>query len=262
MPSPFPGMDPWLEDPDVFPGFHARFITYIAEVLQPQLRARGYFIDANERVWIDESQRNIYPDVAVVAHRDPSGVQSTGSDLATADEPVRVHQLETEMRQTYLEIFDRHQRRLVTAIEVLSPVNKRAGKGRRLYRKKQLELQSAGVNLVEIDLLRRGRHTLCVPSTLAEGVRPWAYLICLWRPNQSDYELYPIPLRSLLPRIHVPLAANDTDAVLDLQTAFNRAYDAGPYPDRLDYLAPPAVELSDEDFEWTKTLLHKPGLRP
>jgi hypothetical protein len=254
-------MDPWLEDPDVFHGFHSRFTIYIAEVLQPQLRSRGYYIDANERVWIEESQRNIFPDVAVVAQRDPVRAPATVRDLATADEPVRVRRLETEMRQTYLEIFDRQHRRLVTAIEVLSPANKRPGKGRRLYRKKQIELQSAGVNLVEIDLLRRGRHTLCVPSTLAEGVRPWSYLICLWRPNRSDYELYPIPLRSPLPRIHIPLAAVDADAVLDLQNTFNRTYDSGPYPDRLDYLSPPIIELCDEDLEWTRKLLHEAGLR-
>ena len=182
----------------------------------------------NERVWIEESQRNIYPDVAVVAQRDPARAQAISRDLATADEPVWVRQLETEMRQTYLEIFDRQHRRLITAIEVLGPANKRPGKGRRLYRKKQLELQSAGVNLVEIDLLRLGQDTLCVPSTLAEGVRPWSYLICLWRPNKSDYELYPIPLRTPLPRIHIPLAADDADVVLDLQNAFNRTYDSGP----------------------------------
>ncbi len=254
-------MDPWLEDPDVFPGFHARFTTHIADLLQPQLRKKGYFIDANERVWIEESQRSIYPDVAVVALRHPEQDQAAATDLATADEPVRIRALETEMRQRYLEIFDRQQRRLVTTIEVLSPANKRAGKGRRLYRKKQVELQSAGVNLVEIDLLQRGRHTLCVPKTLAEAVRPWSYLICLWRPNQSDFELYPILLRSPLPRIHIPLKASDADAALDLQETFSRVYDSGPYPDRLDYNSPPLPPLSLDDERWAGELLRSAGLR-
>jgi Protein of unknown function (DUF4058) len=37
MPSPFPGMDPFLENPGIFSDFHDSFITYLRENLQANL---------------------------------------------------------------------------------------------------------------------------------------------------------------------------------------------------------------------------------
>ena len=41
MPSPFPGMDPWLESPLLWPGVHARLIPLFAEQLAPQVIPAG-----------------------------------------------------------------------------------------------------------------------------------------------------------------------------------------------------------------------------
>jgi len=38
MPSPFPGMNPYLEHPSLWAGIHHRLITAIANDLAPQLR--------------------------------------------------------------------------------------------------------------------------------------------------------------------------------------------------------------------------------
>lgn len=37
MTTPFPGMDPFLEDPIVFPDFHDRFIAHLSEAIQAEI---------------------------------------------------------------------------------------------------------------------------------------------------------------------------------------------------------------------------------
>src|SRR5690606_17528426 len=108
--------------------------------------------------------------------------------LIEIDEPVRVKNIQGEVRESYLEIFELSSHRLVTGLEFLSPANKRKSPGRKLYQKKQRELADANVNLVEIDLLRAGRHVLAVPEAIAEELQPWEYLVNLVRPSREVYE--------------------------------------------------------------------------
>lgn len=257
MPSPFPGMDPWLEHPARFGGLHSQLVAYAVELLQPQLLDRGYFVAPNERVWVEETQRDILPDGAVVQWRQGAG--SSPATVAEADKSVKVRKFKSEFRQPYLEIFDSARRKLITGIEFVSPTNKSKTTGRRLYRKKQRELQAAGVNLVEVDLLRDGRPIVLAEPALTESVLPWDYLVCLWRAHEDeDYELYPIPLRSRLPRIRIPLKPNEAEPTLDLQAVLDRAYDAGPYRVSVDYRKKPAPPLVLPDEQWAHSLLAPP----
>lgn len=259
MPSPFPGMDPWLEHPVRFSGLHSQLVTYAMEILQPQLLSRGYFAAANERVWIEESQRDILPDGAIVQWR--RDTVSSPVLVAPPDPSVKVRRFQSEHRQAFLEVFDSQHRKLITGIEFVSPTNKMKSIGRRLYRKKQRELQAAGVNVVEIDLLRRGRSVVLAGPTLAESVKPWDFLVCLWRAaDDEEFELYPIPLRSPLPRIGIPLKSNEAEAVLDLQAVFDKAYDAGPYRVSVDYQQAPIPPLNSADQAWADDCLRQAGI--
>jgi hypothetical protein len=248
MPSPFPGMDPYLESPELWRGVHARLITYASEAIQEQLRGTPYFADIEERTWITEAERRIYPDVAIA--RQPSPPKQATESTLQADEPVLVHVWPEEFREGFVQIYESAGHRLVTSIEFVSPTNKSKNQGRRLYLRKQHELSLGGVNLVEVDLLRRGKHVLKVPSALVQPLRPWDYLVSIWRPTQTDFEVYPMALRSPLPRIRIPLKPGDSDTVLDLQSLINRAYDAGPYTARIEYGNPPEVPLTAEDQDW------------
>lgn len=255
MPSPFPGMDPWLENPSRFAGLHSLLVAYAVELLQPQLLERGYFITANERVWVEESMRDILPDGAVLQWK-PDNKTKSPVTVADADKSVKVRKFKSEFRQPYLEIFDNEGRKLITGIEFVSPTNKSKSEGRKQYRAKQQELQSAGVNMVEVDLLRRGKPIVLAPPGLTESVRPWDYLVCLWRAHEDeDFDLYPIPLRSRLPRIRIPLKPKEVEPVLDLQLAFDKAYDAGPYRVSVDYQKPPAPPLEADDEAWARLQL-------
>jgi hypothetical protein len=248
-------MDPYLEDPALWPGFHHLLIAASVEQLQPQLRPRNYYVNIEERVWLLESERSVYPDMAVIDRGRATREPTASTAVLEPDAPVVIHALEEEFHEAYLEIYDSQGHRLVTSIEFLSPANKSEGPGRDLYRRKQEEVAAAGVNLVEIDLLRGGLHAVKAPRHLLEKLRPWHYLVSIWRPGKLDYEVYPIGLRCRLPRIRVPLRAGDADGVLDVQAAFARAYDTGPYPERLNYAASPPWPLAGDDQRWAEEVL-------
>jgi hypothetical protein len=255
-------MDPWLESPDIWPGFHDKLINETVRIMQPQLRARGYYIDSGERVWLAEPGRLVIPDEVVFSLRQGTKSKDAGGvALLEPDEPVRIKHQPVEVRETYAEIFDARGHRLVTGIEFLSPTNKSDRDGRELYERKQSELATAGVHLVEIDLLRRGPHVLDIPLEVVESRRPWEYLVNLVRRRSDEYQFYPIRLRNRLPRIRIPLKEGDEDAVLDLQEVFDQSRAYAPYPERIDYSAPPTPPLSPEDNSWADQILRSAGLR-
>lgn len=262
MPSPFPGMDPWLESSAVWHGFHEKLIVKTVEVMQPDLRRRGYYIDIGERLWLAKPGRGIFPDDVIL--RNPAhstSVTESGETVAVA-EPVRIARSEVEVREGYIEIYDVLNHEIITGIEFLSPSNKRNSEGRELYRRKQQEVRQANINLVEIDFHRRGPHVLDVPEDVVEALRPWCYLANLVRRDTDEYQFYPIQLREPLPTIRIPLKPDDEDARLNLQEVFTRCYDLGPYPERINYAAdPPPPELDPEDAKWADELLREKGFR-
>jgi hypothetical protein len=267
MPSPFPGMDPYLEHPALWPGVHQRLITYIGDVLNATLPPR-YIADIGERLYIVQPERNIYPDVVILEHPSPQPPreQRAGETalLAVSDPPWVVTYEAVEMREVFIEILSvGDDSRVITVIEVLSPSNKAAGSaGRQLYLTKQQELFESQTHLIEIDLLRRGEHTVLAPRErlLLKGY--WDYLVCLHRGGQGQRcEVWPIMLRQPLPRIRVPLADGDPDVVLDLQEVFNRCYDRGGYARRMNYHREPPTPLQGDDAAWAEALLRGQELR-
>jgi hypothetical protein len=153
--------------------------------------------------------------------------------------------------------------RVVTVIKVLSPANKAAGsEGWQLHLDKQQQILASQTHLIEIDLLRSGAHTVAAPLDLLIERGQWDYLACLHRGSQEErFEVWAIPLRQRLPRIHVPLAGDDLDVVLDLQTVFDRCYEESAYALDVEYRGEPPVPLTRADAEWAEALLRERGLR-
>jgi len=264
MPSPFPGMDPYLEDPLWWPSVHQRLITYIGDTLGLLLPPQ-YIANIGERLYVVQPERNIYPDVAIF--ESPRPRRSAGPEPATAvapDAPWVLIVEPVEMREVFIEILALSQGdRVVTIIEVLSFANKTANsEGRRLYLTKQQEVLNSPVHLLEIDLLRSGEHTVAPPRDALLQRGRWDGLISLHRGGAGErYEVWPVLLRQRLPNIRIPLAGDDPDVALDLQSLFDRCYDSGPYPRRLDYRRPPHVPLSSDDDKWAEALLREKGYR-
>jgi hypothetical protein len=263
MPSPFPGMDPYLENPAVFWGLQNRFIAVLSELLQAALPA-PYFAEIGERVWVEVSQRFIEPDASVL-HREPERAATSGS-IATAEtrnRPVVVTVPHDERREPFVEIRAPGDgaERLVTAIELLSPSNKTPGeRGRELYLRKQEELLDNPTHLVEIDLLRGGVHSTAVPFDRLSGLAvPFDYHVSVHRSDRfEDFLVYPFRLDERLPEIAVPLLSGDLDVPIDLQAVFDRAYDTGPYRRRIRYAeSTPIPPLRPDQIDWAALILKK-----
>ena len=263
MPSPFPGMDPFLELPAFFPGLHDDMVTYLKASLQDRLPERYYAV-GSDRLWVEVSNRYIEPDVQVrrSGREEPRGESSVATEVVEPrTKPVVVTVPHDERREPFLDVFAREgdRERLVTTIEILSLGNKTPGEhGRELYRRKQREVLDSKVHLVEIDLLRGGEHTTAVRRDWLLGkVGAFDYHISVHRfDNLEDYFIYPILIHEPLPEIAIPLLPGDPDVALDLQPVFNRCYETGRYDRRVQYgeltLNPP---LTPQQTEWVKRLL-------
>jgi hypothetical protein len=232
--SPFPGMNPYLEAPDIWPDFHPCLATMISAMLNTQQLLGAYY--ARLQRW---------PEL--------------GDTLTDLDEP---------LQHRFVEIRDAERgHKLITLIEIVSPTNKRPGPDRRAYEAKQEEILSSDANLIELDLLRSGRRLLPYPDLEAavESLDP-AYLVLLNRSalregTWMDYTLYPIQLPEPLPCIPVPLAGTDPDILLDLQVAANRVYREGPYARALDYTADSDPPLDEAGAKWVDERLRAVGWR-
>jgi len=259
MPSPFPGMDPYMERPGHWPDLHQRLVAYIAEALQPQLRPK-YIARIDERVELRPSGKVVVPDVQVI--ETPSELSETQSAYGAlvADEPQTISGGDEERRISFLELLHRETGDVVTVIEVLSPSNK-LGLGRDDYLQKQEDLLNTDCNLVEIDLLSGPAVTFARRFRVTTPP-DWRYIVSISRSEQrAQVEAYAIPLRERLPRCKIPLLPEDDDAVLDLPAVFTRCYDAGGYDLVLDYRQPAPVELSEAEEKWVAALLEEKGLR-
>ena len=254
MPSPFPGMDPYLEG-YLWPDVHHRLATQISDQLMPHLRPR-YVARIEVQMVTDETPESeigiLYPDVEIVRTPTPFSPVAThrgGTLLAepTAPSPVTatVPLIEFELRLSTVEIRDVAQNQLVTSIEILSPINKREP-GRSKYRDKVRRLYEANVHIIEIDLLRRGQRSFTYPR-----ISTSAYRISLTRARAKSADIWSVQLNDPLPVINVPLRAPDADILLDLETAFTSIYDKAAYDLTVDYTTPPpppALSQQEKEF--------------
>ena len=257
MPSPFPGMDPFIEE-QKWVDFHHELIAVTREFLVPRVRPH-YEVSVEERVYVEHAPNGnlelIRPDVTVLEREGqeaPSkGAIATATAVAVA--PVVLTLLMPErMREAFLAIRKRETREVVTIVEVLSPGNKRPGSdGRREYLSKREAILQSAAHLVELDLLRQGKR---LPTI--EPLPPADYYAFICRGQRRPRaEVYPWTLRHPLPAIPVPLARDDPDVALDLHPIFNTVYDRAGYDYSLDYRRPIEPPLSDADTAWAKQIV-------
>lgn len=271
MPSPFPGMDPYLENSKLWKGAHDSLVYRMLEELQPQLQPTYLAVYEGRLIllpldqppgpggfragWSDVSIReDTPPDTgpAAIAVATPPG----SVEIAV---PEWVEEPELQIWHTYLEIRDADSQEVVTVIELLSPWNKSPGQGQAGYRQKQRTLLLSSTNLVEIDLLRGGAHTVAV----ARGRRPPSdYQICIHRIGRpAGFEVLRWGVRDPLPRVGIPLRAGEPDVVLDLGAVFQRVYDTGVYGRLARYAGPADPPLEEADAAWADELLRNAGRR-
>ena len=258
MKSPFPGMDPFLERH--WQDVHSRFMVYASTQLNEQLPAELLArVEESLAVETDDGRtRVVYPDISVVEHPTSfAGLQSEPAGVAIAD-PFEVPLPTAAPPQRRLEIIDSGSgNRIVTVIELLSPVNKTMPAGRAAYRKKQSEYIQGMVNLVEIDLLRCGEFVMAMPEEEWPKIHQSPYKICIRRVSRPWVAAgIGIQLQDKLPNIAIPLRSQDRDVVLELQPIMDACYKDGRYY-TIDYgrvLNPP---FSAEESKWAEGVIQQ-----
>ena len=254
MPSPFPGMDPYLEG-HLWPDVHHNLASAIQELIIPQI-SPGYVARVNPYTVVDTSPEEevgiMYPDVEVLLRKDqatePEAAYLGGGSGALTPPTLSVPEFEKiQVRIPVVEIRDSQGDQLITAIEILSPINKR-GPGLAPYQKKRERLHKEGIHLIEIDLIRRGKRPFYSPYL------PKAhYMATLTRAASDKMAIWAIDVKDALPTLPVPLKEPDDDVRLDLGKALQLIYGRNQYDLSINYQnSPPPPEFSEEDNKWMK----------
>ncbi len=230
MPSPFPGMDPFLEDATVWAQFQKQFVSGLYHILLPSL--------------VDRYRARI-------------GVRSYVVEM-----PLFTSVLREPHDEQFVEIRERADGQLITLIDVVSPANKTTTAGRAAYHATRQLILGPRAAALEIDLVTQGEPLL---DFARDSLPDHDYTFTVTRANTpGKFEIYSTTVQKRLPKFKLPLAAADRDAMLDLQDVFRRAYDLGAFQKRIDYShpLPSAVKLSDLNRLWTDLLLKQCKLKP
>lgn len=257
MPSPFPGMDPYLEAPGLWPDLHHRLIAAISDALAPQV-APTYFVRVEQRAYIlqlDDFQLVGRPDLAIIGVGGHVAESAALASYAAGPQTVSLPTFE-QTRESYLEIHSTSTQEVITVIEVLSPSNKAAGVGRREYEAKRREVLSTYTSLVEIDLLRAGEPMEMHPVPRGD------YRILVrrgWELGRGHVHSFSV--RQPMPEVGVPLRQGEEEARLCIRVLLADIYDRARYDLSLDYRGDADPPLVADDKTWADGWLRERGLR-
>lgn len=257
MAPPFPGMNPYLENPDLWPEVHSRLIVAMADALNPQL-IPTYRAAIDQRVYGSQGSDSLLvgiPDVTVEQRSQTSDTESDKGTVAVMpppSSPVKVTvPMPIEIRERYLTIKAVATGEVITVVELLSPSNKRAGAGRNSYEEKRRAVLSSQSHLVEIDLLRKGE-----PMSLATGRVNGDYRILVSRSEQRPQaDLYAFNLRDEIPRFPLPLQETDQEPMVDLKLLLDQVYERAGYEVVIDYAQAPVPPLAAKALEWVQQFI-------
>ncbi len=223
MPSPFLGMDPYLEDEKLWPEFQHNLVLQLYQMLLPALVDR-YRARVGQRCYVNE--------------------QALFTSI-----------IREEHKEDFIEVRQRGDGRLITLLDVVSPTNRMTTAGRQAYLDTRKEARGAGASLVEIDLVLQGQPML---DYSRDNLPEWDYAVTVTRPAQPErHEIYTATLQKRLPRFKLPLAGDDRDSVMDLHTAFSRCYDQAGFGPRIDYTRDPQTKLTDAHRAYLHQLLRE-----
>ena len=254
MPSPFPGVDPYLENPELWPDVHNRLIAALGDDLSSLLRPR-YYVALEERTYLEEPGELVLvgrPDLTVV-DRDRHGAereskQSLTPTLVEVELPIGA-----QVRETFLEVRTTTEGVVVTVVELLSPGNKRSGTGRRVYLDKRELVLSTHTSLVELDLLRAGEPM----PTVGPRVRSDYSILVSRGYRRPKADLIPFGVRDPIPQFPLPLRRGENELTVNLGRVLHALYDRASYDLRIDYEKEPVPPLASDDADWANALVRE-----
>ena len=251
MPSPFPGMNPYLEQSDAWQDFHMRYVPALADAVTALVRPH-FIVKVGEHFFIHEppAEHRLLVGYADVSLSSPDHGAKHQAAMGTITSPVmaRLPSVEFE-KHLFLERLDREDRDLVAVLEMLSPTNKKAGADREQYLAKRANLLRSNAHFIEIDLLRGWKRMPIEEATECD------YSIMVSRvEDRPCVNYWPIGLRDPLPTIPIPLRPPHANAELNLQAVLQGVYDRAGYADYI-YRKTPYPPLDPEDAAWAASLI-------
>lgn len=257
MPTPFPGMDPYLERRGLWEEVHTDLIASIRRFLTPLLRPR-YRVAIEQRTYLSvlppDDQLIGMPDVLIRAERGDAPL-AAGPVAIAATPVIGELPLPEEVHERYLEVREVATQDVVTVIEILSPANKMSKVGRAQYEEKRLSVLASRTSLVEIDLLRAGKaFAMKIPGQQEVAKNNYRIVVSRgWQRPRADFYLFSV--REPIPAFPIPLRRGETEPLVPLNQILHELYDQGGYDLAIDYHQAPEPALGDEDGQWAKALL-------
>lgn len=273
---PFPGMNPWLESPQLWRGVHSRLINILSEYLAPLLEPR-YFVDVESHTYLttasDPHPEVRYPDLSVIrsgGHKvseptavfAPEALDVQAQELQGAEPkgspdltpPIIIELPDHDpIEEPFLQIKRVETGEVVTVIEVLSHTNKRGGENRQKYLRKRQKFLRAPFHFVEMDLLRAWEPMPYLDHPASD------YRIFVHRKEQDfQAHLYPFTVRQPVPAFPLPLLPGDQEPPIGLGRLIKDLFHRARYQLILDYTQPPEPPLREEDAVWAQKLFSQP----
>ena len=255
MPSPFPGMDPYLEHPALWPDVHNSLLAAVRDSVAPDVAPR-YYVALERRTYLATPDDLVFvgrPDIAVVRREE---AVTPRAQVATA--PAVVLEVDVpmadEVEEVFLEVREVTTGRCVTVLELRSPVNKLTGRGRDTYLEKRTEVLRTRTNLVEVDLLRAGEPMPVVGVPVVSDYR----ILVSRGARRPHAQLYAWSVRQKIPTFVLPLLQGDAEPTVDLGVVLHALYGRARFDLRLDYTRPAVPALAEDDAVWASSLVASP----
>jgi hypothetical protein len=251
MTFPFPGMNPYLENPEIWAEVHHWLITGIAELLVDQLRPK-YRVAVEKRIYQSIDDQSLLVGIPDVLVANNLSVPSQVAVATPATQPLTVDlPMPEEVRESYLEVREVGTGAVITTLEVLPPQNKRTGEGRVAYENKRQRILASRTHLVEIDLLRAG-----TPMAVLHLPTQTQYRIIVSRSDcRPRADLYAFNLPDPIPAFTLPLRSGDTEPLVPLQDILQNIYDRAGFDLAVDYSRSPIPPLTQAERDWIQPLL-------
>lgn len=254
MDSPFPGMDPYLEQSAFWSPFHTRLIVALADAIMPLIQPQ-YYIEVETRSYKDTPEGEILvgiPDALILGDSqiskrsdEPSFVDNTIATLSRSPLTVTLP-MPVTVKERYLEVREVSSDAVITVIEILSPANKRRGKGRDAYEAKRLNVLGSASHLVEIDLLRENPS---LPINSTHDRSDYYILVSIARQRPRAH-LYSFTIKETFPTFLMPLKQLNEAVPVDMQAVFGGLMVRARYASRIDYTQPvplPTLSKAEQD---------------
>ncbi|MBI4630411.1 MAG: DUF4058 family protein [Chloroflexi bacterium] len=259
MPTPFPGMDPYLEK-WIWEEVHTRLIIALADFLTPKISPK-YRVGIEKRTYFQIEFRQSktedllgLPDLVIAKPKKLHEVMDAPYTVTPIVGRLPTQEEMHEKRERYLEIREVATNQVITTLELLSPGNKRHGEGRDRYEMKRFEILASEAHFIEIDLVRAGD---ILPMGIPTDAVGDYHIIVSRAQHRPRADVYAFKLRQPIPNFPVPLLQEDPEPTVPLNQLVHELYDRARYDLVIDYAQPLKPPLAKEDQEWANALIKK-----